>query len=105
MKRFRVVPIDEAREGVVLHDDVRDRAGTVVLPRASVLDGALIRSLARSGIDTLRIVDDTLTPEALAAERARIRERLAYLCRHVGDGRANGLLRKVVEQYRMADLS
>lgn len=41
----------------------------------------------------------------MAAERLRVQERLAYLYRHAGAGRASQLLRRVVEQYRMAELS
>jgi hypothetical protein len=105
MTRFRAVPIDEAREGAVLHDDVRDAAGNVLLPRATTLDGAMLRALARRGVAMLPVVADVTTQDHLAAERARVRARLAYLCRHAGDGPANGLLRLVVEQYRMAELS
>lgn len=42
--------------------------------------------------------------DVLSAERRRVQERLSWLCRHAGDGRANGLLRTVVEQYRMGGL-
>jgi hypothetical protein len=105
MTRFRAVPIDEARAGAVLHDDVRDTAGNVLLPRATVLDGAMLRALARRGVATLLVAADGPTLDHLAAERARVRARLAYLCRHAGDGPANGLLRLVVEQYRLAELS
>ena len=89
---------------MVLHEDVGG-GGNVLLPRQTALSEALLRSLVRRGIETLMIVDDTMTPEQLAAERARILERLAYLFRRAGDGRANALLRNVVEQYRMATLS
>jgi hypothetical protein len=105
MKRYRVVPVDEASEGMVLYEDVRDSGGNVLLPRQTALSGTLLRSLARRGIDTVLVVDDTVAPEQLAAERARMQERIAYLCRRAGNGRANALLRTVVEQYRMAALS
>ena len=105
MTRFRAIPIDEARAGAILHDDVRDAAGNVLLPRATALDGAMLRALARRGVATLPVVADVPTAEHLAAERARVRARLAYLCRHAGDGPANGKLRLVVEQYRLAELS
>lgn len=105
MTRFRAVSIDEAREGAVLYDDVRDAAGNVLLPRTTALDGAMLRALARRGVATVHVVADVAAPEHAAAERARVRARLAYLCRHAGDGPANGLLRLVVEQYRLAELS
>jgi len=108
MTRFRAVPIDEAREGAVLYDDVRDAAGNVLLPKATALDGAMLRSLARRGVALLHVVADMqhgdTAQDHVAAERARVRARLAYLCRHAGDGPANGLLRLVVEQYRLAEL-
>jgi hypothetical protein len=52
-----------------------------------------------------RADDQLAAADILSAERRRVQERLSWLCRHAGDGRANGLLRTVVEQYRMAGLS
>jgi hypothetical protein len=103
MKSFRVVPTAEAEEGMCLYEDVRDRAGNVLLPRLSVLSGPTIRSLQRRDIEAVLVVDDSITPEQVAAERVRIQERLVHLWRHAGDGRANALLRTAVEQYRMAE--
>lgn len=86
-----------------LYEDVRDRAGNVLLPSLSVLSGATIRSLQRRDIDAVLVIDDSITPEQVAAERIRIQGRLVHLWRHAGDGRANALLRTVVEQYRLAE--
>lgn len=105
MKRFRIVPIAEAVEGMCLHHEIRDRAGNLLLPRLTALTGALIRALLRRGVAALAIVDEALTPEQLAAERARVQGRLAWLSRHAGSGAANVLLRDVVEEYRLAELS
>jgi hypothetical protein len=105
MKRYRAIPVDEADEGRVLYQEVSDRAGNVLLPSQTALTGAMLRSLARRGIETVLVVDDGVAPEQLEAERERALERLAYLCRRAGDGRANVLLRGVVEQYRKAALS
>jgi hypothetical protein len=105
MKRFRIVPIAEAAEGMCLHQEIRDRAGNVLLPRLTALTGALIGSLLRRGVAALAIVDDALTPEQLSAERVRVRQRLAWLSRHAGSGAANLVLRDVVEEYRLAELS
>jgi hypothetical protein len=105
MKRFRVVPTAEAEEGMCLYEDVRDRAGNVLLPKLAALTGATINSLLRRDVEALLIVDDTITAEQLAAERLHVQERLEYLCRHAGNGRANVLLRDVVEDYRIAELS
>lgn len=105
MKRFRVVATSDACDGVRLYQDVRDRSGNMLLPKSTVLTAAMMQSLRRRGIDAVQVVDDSVTAEGLAAERQRVQERLAYLCRHAGDGRANLLLRRAVEQYRMAELS
>jgi hypothetical protein len=105
MKRFRVVPTAEAEEGMCLYEDVRDRAGNVLLPQSALLTGAMIGSLLRREVEALLIVDDTITAEQLAAERLKVKERLEHLCRHAGSGRANVLLRDVVEGYRTAELS
>jgi len=105
MNRFRVVATDDACEGMCLYEDVRDRAGNVLLPRLTTLTVAMIRSLQRRDIEALQVVDDSITPAQLCAERERVQERLAYLCRHAGNGPANSLLRQVVEQYRAAELS
>jgi hypothetical protein len=48
---------------------------------------------------------DPAADDVLSAERRRVLERVSWLCRHAGDGRANGLLRTVVEAYRTAGLS
>jgi hypothetical protein len=48
---------------------------------------------------------DPAPADKLSAERRRVLERVSWLCRHAGDGRANGLLRTVVEAYRTAGLS
>ena len=105
MKRFRVVPMDEAQEGMRLHEELRDRAGNVLLPALTALTGTMIKSLLRRDVEALLIVDDTITPEQLAAERRRVQERFDYLYRHTESGRADVLVRKVVEEYRMEELS
>lgn len=105
MKSFRVVPTSDAQEGMCLYEDVRDRAGNVLLPKLSVLSCATISSLQRRQIEAVLIVDDSITPEQIAAERVRIQVRMVHLWRHAGNGRANALLRAVVEQYRMETLS
>jgi CO dehydrogenase/acetyl-CoA synthase epsilon subunit len=105
MKRFRVVPTAEAEAGMCLYEDVRDRAGNVLLPKLATLTGATINSLLRRDVEALLIVDDTITQEQLAAERMKVQERLQHLCRHAGSGRANVLLRDVVEDYRMTELT
>lgn len=84
-----------------LYDDVRDRAGNLLLPKLTLLTASLIISLERRDIQALQVVDDSVTEPQLAVERERVAARIAHLCRHCGSGRANQVLRSVVEDYRM----
>jgi hypothetical protein len=102
MKRFRAIPVCDAQDGMQLYDDVRDRAGNVLLPKLTALTGAMIASLGRRDIDTLLIIDDDITPEQLDAYGLQVQQRIAHLCRHADSGRANARLRDIVEQFRMA---
>ena len=69
-----------------------------------MIDMAEKVSLMQLAVDEARAANDPAPAEQLSAERLRVRERISWLCRHAGDGRANGLLRSVVEQYRMGGL-
>lgn len=105
MNRFRVIATSDAHEGMCLYEDVRDRAGNVLLPALTALTDVMIRSLQRRDVEAVLVVDDAITPAQLAAERVRVQDRLLYLWRNIGSGRADLLLREVVERYRMAELS
>lgn len=104
MKRYRVVDLDEAEEGMQLYQDVHDHQGNLLLPRLARLEEGQLRSLRRRNIEVLRIVDETATSEQLAAERDRVAERLAHLFRRAGPGPAAAMLRAAVEGYRLEDL-
>jgi hypothetical protein len=69
MKRYQIVEIDVAQEGMCLYGDLRDRAGNMLLPKATVLTSATIKALGRRGVEAVTIVDDTVTDQQLAAER------------------------------------
>jgi phosphatidylserine/phosphatidylglycerophosphate/cardiolipin synthase-like enzyme len=105
MKRYRIVAIDDAQEGMCLYGDLRDRAGSLLLPKSTLLSAATIKGLQRRGVEVVSIVDDTVTDQQLAAEREQAMARIAHLFRYAGTGSANALLRKAVEAYRMAELA
>jgi hypothetical protein len=105
MKRYRIVAIDAAQEGMCLYGDLCDRAGNLLLPKATVLTGATINALRRRGVEVVSVVDDTVTDQQLAAEREQAMLRITHLFRYAGPGSANALLRNVVEAYRMAELA
>jgi hypothetical protein len=105
MKRYQIVAIDAAQDGMRLYDDLRDRAGNLLLPKATVLTAATIKALCRRGIEVVPVVDDTVTDQQLAAAREQAMARIAHLFRHAGAGPANALLRQVVDAYRMAEFA
>lgn len=105
MKRYRIVDIDAAQEGMRLYADLHDRAGNLLLPRSALLTGPTINALRRRGVEVVTVVDDTVTEQQLAAARALALDRIMHLFRHAGTGPAIILLRSVVEAYRMAELT
>jgi hypothetical protein len=105
MKRYRIVDIDAAQEGMRLYGDLRDRAGNLLLPKSTVLTCPTINALRRRGVEAVSVVDDTVTDQQLAAGRELAMARIEHLFRHAGAGPANALLRHVVEAYRMAELA
>lgn len=74
MKRHRIVATEDAQEGMRSYADV----------------------------DALSLVDDSVTDEQLAAERALAMVRIEHVFRHGGPGTANRLLRQVVGVVALA---
>ena len=105
MKRYRIVDIDAAQEGMRLYGDLRDRAGNLLLPQSTVLTSATIDALRRRGAEVVTVVDDTVTEQQLAAARTHALDRIMHLFRNVETGSANALLRSVVEAYRIEALA
>lgn len=92
-KSSRELHLEEVEIGMELACDLIDQHGTVLLQQGSVLTDRLLAALERRGISRLRIVaepaDEAVDDGARAAERERVRLRLAYLFRGaVGTGAA-----------------
>jgi uncharacterized phage protein gp47/JayE len=104
MNRSRQVDLDNAADGMVLAAQVVDGQGNVLLANGTVLAAPLLNALRRRGIDSVRVVDDSVTGEQLAAERARIRARLDELFRKPHAGAANALLREQLAAWRLEAL-
>ena len=105
MKRYRIVDIDAAQQGMRLYNDLRDRAGNLLLPKSTVLTFPTINALRRRDVEVVTVVDDSVTAEQLAAAREHALARIAHLFRHAGSGPANALLREVVAAYRTEELA
>jgi hypothetical protein len=87
--------------------DLSDQSGTVLLQGGSVLTDRLLAALARRGIARLRVVAEAgalaVDEGALAAERERVRLRLAHLFRHAG-GAGTAQLQACLLDYRLGSL-
>lgn len=105
MKPHRIIDIDAAREGMRLYGDLRDRAGNLLLPKATVLTAAIINGLRRRAVEVLSVLDESVTERQLAAAREQALVRIAHLFRHAGNGAATLFLREAVERYRMKELA
>jgi hypothetical protein len=104
MKSFKLMDLDDAAAGVVLFEDVRDGQGSVLLPAGTALTDAMLTSLRRRGIDTIRVVNDEIPAAELAAERERVERRLATLFRRCNTEPACKELLQQVTEYRLGRL-
>ncbi|TFW32343.1 hypothetical protein [Massilia horti] len=104
ISRYKLVALDDAAAGMVLADEVRDRLGNVLLAQGAALSESLLQALRRRGVESIRIEEDGLSPEQLAAERERVSARLAHLFRKPHSGAANATLRAELTAYRMEQL-
>lgn len=106
-KRTRELDLDEAEAGMELACDLVDRHDTVLLQKGSVLTEKLLAALARRGIPRLRVVaeaagegEEAVDDSARAAERERVRLRLAHLFRRAG-GAGAAQLQACLVDYRL----
>jgi hypothetical protein len=104
ISKYREVDLDDAETGMILAAEVLDHQGSVLLPAGAALTDALLTSMRRRGIDSVRIVDDSVSTQDLEAERERIALRLAHLFRRTDAGAANAMLQAGLEAYRMEAL-
>lgn len=92
----QTIGIDDASEGMVLAEDLRDAGGAVLLPAGATLGASSLASLRRRGIEQVQVVgaagleDAPVDDAALQAERERQCARLERLFRRCLDGPAKG---------------
>jgi hypothetical protein len=104
ISRYKEMDVDDAVAGMVLSCAVLDHHGGVLLPKGTALSDALLASLSRRGIERVQVRDDTVSEQALAAERERVGQRLLQLFRHSGAGSAAGMLRQQLAAHRLESL-
>lgn len=102
MKTAKVLPLDQAQPGMLLAAEVCDPSGAVLLAAGAELTEALLPSLARRGVKQVQVeVEETLSPEELAARREETARRLDRLFRHEGDDPLMDRLKAAVLSYRL----
>ncbi len=104
ISKYREIDLDDAAAGMLLAVEVLDHQGGVLLPAGAALTDPLLTSMRRRGIDSVRIVDDSVSADDLAAERERIGHRLAHLFRRPDPGAANTMLLAQLSAHRMEQL-
>ena len=104
ISRYKQIDLDDAAAGMVLAADVLDHQGSVLLPAGAPLTEALLTSMRRRSIDSVRVVDDAISSEDLERERERVDARLAQLFRSPAPGEANAVLQAELRAYRMESL-
>ncbi|MFL6675610.1 MAG: hypothetical protein ACJ8LG_20235 [Massilia sp.] len=100
---YKLTELAAARPGMALSEDLLDRQGQVLLPKGAVLTAAMLASLGRHDVEMLPLVTGGETEDA---DPGAIQARLDHLFRRNerdnDDDWATGILRRYVEDYRLA---
>jgi hypothetical protein len=104
ISRYKQVGIDDASAGMVLADEVCDRQGNVLLAKGTQLSDSTLAALRRRGVEGVRVEDDGVSPEQLAAAREEVAVRVGHLFRAAHGGAADAFLREQITAYRMEQL-
>ncbi|HEU4375139.1 MAG TPA: hypothetical protein VFS02_16710 [Telluria sp.] len=104
ISKYKQLDLDDAEAGMILSVEVLDHQGSVLLPAGAALTDALLTSMRRRGIDSVQVVDDTVSPHELEAERERVAARLAQLFRRPGASAADAMLRAGLAAFRTEGL-
>lgn len=101
------VPLDHARAGMVLAQDVRDAGGGCLLAQGAELTDATLASLRRRGLDHVMVAEaeQALSPEQRAAREADIRARIDRLFRKAASDPMLLKLHATILQYRLTGLN
>ncbi|MDQ1921036.1 hypothetical protein [Massilia pseudoviolaceinigra] len=99
------IDIDDASEGMVLAQDLRDAGGGVLLPAGATLSASSLASLRRRGIEQVQVVGAAppVDEAAVRAERERQCARLEHLfrrCLPAAPASANSVLYERLLAYR-----
>ena len=102
---YKQLPLDDARPGMVLSDDVLDMRGNVLLPQGVALTEVMLDSLRRKDIATLPVLFGEVSVAELVADQAHYQARIDKLFRkHVGsEDSATASLLHYVRAFRLGE--
>lgn len=101
---YQLIPLADARPGMVLADVVRDERGNILLSQGMVLTETLLAALARHDIAAVAILaaaQDGPPPIDAEAVQARLDHVFRDNERDDHQDWATGILRRYVEDYRL----
>lgn len=104
ISKYKELFLDDAEVGMILAVAVHDHQCSVLLPAGAALTETLLISMRRRGIDSVLVVDDTVSDDDLVAQRTRVAKRLAILFRHPGPGAADACLKAQLSAFRLEAL-
>jgi hypothetical protein len=100
---YQLIPLLDARPGMVLGEVLRDDHGNVLLAQGVVLTEGMLASLGRHGVEVLPILG--ASPAVPPADPAQVQDRLDRIFRRHERGNhgdwATGILRQYVEDFRL----
>lgn len=104
LSRYKELDLDDVGSGVELGRDVLDPRGAVLFRKGTQLTESMLRSLNRRGIEWIWVLDETVSDEALRAEREQIERRLEGLFRDCRGNAAAEKLYELIVAYRLQEL-
>jgi len=107
MKTYgRNIPLELAEPGMKLASNICNQQGQVLVETGVELSEALLRALLKRGIGHVTVLyEDKRSEDELAAERAKVLDRLNTLFRNAGQDEMLDSLYQQVLEYRLEILA
>lgn len=104
--RLKKIPLGQAEPGMLLATALCNQRGEVLLQAGCELSASSLSGLRKRGVGHVTVQQvDSRSEEELAAERARVLDRLNLLFRNAGQDQHLASLYHLVLEYRLEALS